>query len=327
MRHTRNLHEFLAYCGLPVQSVRQVCADPMQVDVVWSRSLTANEQAKAQGMAASCGCQLLIPQTKSERSVVTFASTKPVEAAEVPESILLTGGLGDVFALESFFPVEMRQVLHTIYYASPVAKEVSRLFSCLPNYPRLQNHIDLGATKTYYRKSEVEKDFGKVPAKDFSIASIFSDLKEYTGSSLLTYTLAEVRKPVEPYMLICPSSAWGQWSDRDFNEADWQTAITFLEQRQRLGLVVQHTNHKVPHHRLLRLAEDMPIEKAVELCKGATGYMGIDTCWSVLAAKLWTCLSVKSNQQGGADTWKHVYYAPRKAFDFLHAALRSPTSV
>ena len=55
------------------------------------------------------------------------------------KSIFLSGGIGDVITLESYFSAEQRRILTTIFYATPQHQAIQELFKALP-YPNLFNH-------------------------------------------------------------------------------------------------------------------------------------------------------------------------------------------
>lgn len=249
---------------------------------------------------------------------------KVVGTSKPPLSILITGGIGDVFAIDSFMTLEDRERLETVYYACPAWREIGELLRALPNFPRLKNHVTVSSSrKTYCSKSTVESDHGDVPCEDWSIAVKFPMFKSYIGSSFLTHRLAMPRPTAMPYVIVCPSSSWGQWEGRAFDAADWQVVFDFLEARKMRGMVLQKHKIDLPTHPLLDYAIGKPVLEAMELFKGASGYLGIDTCWSVLAAKLFPILSVKSVNDF-CRRWRNVYYAPRKDFGFINNKLQPP---
>lgn len=58
-------------------------------------------------------------------------------------SLFITGGIGDLIAVESFLTDEERKSTHTIYYATQKRELIKRLFSCTKNFLNLKNHINL----------------------------------------------------------------------------------------------------------------------------------------------------------------------------------------
>lgn len=93
------------------------------------------------------------------------------------------------------------------------------------------------------------------------------------------------------------------------------------------GVVLCREKTPVPSHlRLLDMQGRTTITEAVELLKGAAGYLGIDSWASVLAAKLFSPnrVRVKCLPTSHGYSWRHVYYAPKTEFSFLVRTLDVP---
>lgn len=237
---------------------------------------------------------------------------------EAAPKILITGGIGDVFALEAMMPVEIRETLDTIFYACPAAGQISEMMKALLNYPRLRNHIILESGRTvYHKKKWVEHDFGEFPCavEDWSILEQFKRSRPYIGSSFLR----EKALPDNHVVIMAASLDFGHWSDRNFDDDDWGRTLAFLDRSGMRGIVVGRDRTKIPaHRRLLDMRYKTTILESVELLKAAQGYIGIDSCLSVLAAKLFPInrLAIKSTW-GHCYVWQHVYFAPYTTFPFL----------
>src|SRR5947209_1969582 len=69
---------------------------------------------------------------------------RPAARTPYPGSaaILLTGGLGDVFALESYLTPEHRRRLTTVYHATRAEKAIRAAFAALPAYAHVR-HVTL----------------------------------------------------------------------------------------------------------------------------------------------------------------------------------------
>lgn len=243
-------------------------------------------------------------------------------------TVLLTSGIGDALALDSFTLPEVRESLTGMVLASPAARTVLQLYQAAPTYPNLRNFSVLPTGKNvYYSKEAVEKMQGPIAAEDWSIAVRFPTFRHYAGSSFLEHTLCRPRRFDRPYVIIVPHSSWGRWAGRSFTAEDWANLLNFLERRQLLGVVLHDGAEKVvASPRLVDLTGQTSILEAIELLKGAQGYLGIDSWASVLAAKLFPTqrIAVRS-------VWSHlyqnarVYYAPRTRFPFVSRTLKIPT--
>jgi hypothetical protein len=246
-------------------------------------------------------------------------------------SILITGGIGDLLTVESFMPAAMRKRLETVYYACPSWETVAQLLPALPNFPRLSKHVILTKDRrTYYSYGEVARVTGPFDTRDdWSVGRIFGMVQAgaltYTGSSFLCHQVAEPPELPRPYVVVCPSSSWGYWPGRSFDAADWRQCTDYLDRRKIHGVVLTGHIAEMPSHaRLVDLRGKATILEAIEVVKGAVGYLGICSWPSVLATKLWpTSVAVKST---GAflHHWKHVYYAPRTEFGFIQPRLVAP---
>src|SRR6185436_5732074 len=107
------------------------------------------------------------------------------------------------------------------------------LMKALPNYPCLTEHIVLPTgTSTHYRRETVEQVTGPLPAgvDDWSINCIFPKRRPYVGSSFLDHPLADIERPAAPYVVVVPLSTWGVIpAGRDFDAADWQAVLDYLD--------------------------------------------------------------------------------------------------
>lgn len=240
----------------------------------------------------------------------------PPQPRPVSTSILLTGGIGDVLALEAMMSDAQRAALETIYYACPSVREIMSLFPALPNYPRLKHHIILPTgSKIHHSRDSVDRLFTEVAADDWSIGEAFprADLK-YNGSSFLAHRVAEPPQIDGPYGIIVDVSTFGKMPRRDFDAADWQACLATLEAWGLRSVVLSREPCDIPSHPLLSQMQ-LPILQAIEAIKGASGYVGIDSWASILAAKLFPAdrLRIKSIS-GNFYKWGHIYTAPRQDF-------------
>lgn len=252
---------------------------------------------------------------------------------EFSEKIFISGGIGDIFAIEAFFSDKQRKNLQTVVYGSKKSSVISDLFRNLPNYS-IQKHIeewtDFSKFWCFLSKKQCEtyvkkpsKDFQE--SEDFSIARIFSKINksqwQYNYSSWLIYKLASIEKFNLPdfYVTICPYSTDKGNPHRDFNEKDWEVVLNYLEKENLKGVVVNKGTDTVPDHpNLIDLNNLTTMAEAIEILKNSKGYLGIDTCFSVLAAKLFSAdsLMIKIINNHGLN-YKNIYFAPHMTFDFL----------
>jgi hypothetical protein len=163
--------------------------------------------------------------------------------------------------------------------------------------------------------------------EDWSILKVFPQHLPYRGSSFLAHRLADPPPAPCPYAVIVPRSrGFGRWSGRDFDAGDWKRALGFLDAHDLAGLVLTEGAEAIPASpRLVNLQGKTTLAESIELLKGATAYLGIDSCLSVLAAKLLPAerLAVKSTNNH-AYQWARTYYAPHVETGFLQRRLEIP---
>lgn len=253
--------------------------------------------------------------------------SKPVVTSN---SIFVTGGIGDVIALESHFSEELRNKLDTIYYATSKWEPIKQLFESVPNFPKLRHHVvvwdDFSRFWCFLHKKEciremtnhkldVPKSFQQAP--DYGIVTKFpqitAGMMPYTYSSFIKHTLCGIEQFALPlnYVAICPYSTDKRLASRDFDQADWKATIDYVEQHNITGVVINNGNDVVPNHRLIvNLTNQTNIAQAVEIVKSADGYIGIDSSLSVIATKVHAAnqIVIKSGNSHLFHN-KAIYYA------------------
>lgn len=263
-------------------------------------------------------------------------------------SIFLSGSIGDVLALESFMSGDERAAVHKIFYGTQKKGDIETLLSSVPTMPNLKDHVsvwsDFSNMWCFFSKDECVKkvkqqrrrivpDFER--SEDFSIMSKFNQIMNgdvaYTGSSFLKHRLADVSAFGLPgsYVVVCPYSTDKRIADRDFTHADWEECLKYLGRLGVPGVVLNIGGDLVPDSpALVNLSNKTTITEAVEILKGATGYVGIDSSLSVLAAKLFVHprLLVKSVNHH-CYRYAKCYYAPQTDFGFIAKAIVAPDDV
>lgn len=246
--------------------------------------------------------------------------------------VLLTGGLGDVIAIESFWTDEMRQSLETIYLATPAGKGIIELFNSLPNYPKLKGAISLwddwsnfkmilNKWGLLYSLSQTYEDYPTLDqVEDWSFLEVFKKFKKgklpYQGSSFIKHELTAIPELPERFALIHPQTT--DRYERMFTEQDWEFTLHWLEDRQLQGVVVGQGRDDCDA-RLLNLVNRTSLVEAIEVTKRAHAFIGMDSLFSVLASKVVPKdrFIVKTTQQANLEMWAPFYYAPMSSVEFL----------
>lgn len=260
-------------------------------------------------------------------------------------NILLTGGIGDVIAIESLMTDTERESIDCIFYATRAAKACIELFTDIPTFPNLKKQSivweDFTKIFAFHSKrhfmdllnarsaNELRKLIKELMDKieDYSIEIIFNQKRPYTYSSFIKYKLASIEKFNLPtnYYCICPYSINDQRViTRDYNSTDWQDTINILETRSIPGVVLNLGDDPVPTHpHIINLSNKTTIREAVEIVKNSQGYLGIDSVFTVIATKIIRpdCIFIKTHNVH-CHKWKHVYFAPQQSFDFLRKTIK-----
>jgi hypothetical protein len=265
----------------------------------------------------------------TERSVYYVGS-------ESQDSILLTGGLGDIITLESFFPDELKKRLKIIYYATIKNNTARRLMSALP-FPNLKSHItvwnDFSNFWCFITKQQLIvrlNEIGKtvipdlIKSQDWCIADKFTQIRlgkyHYQGSSFLKYNLCNIAKFNLPNnsVVICPYSSDKRGSGRDFNKEDWKVTSDYLQKWNMTGVIINCGQDTYFPDNFVNLNNQTSILEAIEIIKSSKGYIGVDSCLSVLATQLFddNRIIIKSINPH-CKSWRDVYFMPKKNFDFM----------
>jgi hypothetical protein len=266
-----------------------------------------------------------------------FRST--AEAVNTGEfTIFVSGGIGDVITLESFFTEEQRRTLTTVFYATNKYHFIEPLFRSMPNYPALKNHVTVWADFSkfwcFYSKEDCLRKLiaqkqsypqSLIFAQDYSILPRFEDIKagklRFTGSSLLKHKVASLDELILPdkFITLCPFSTDKRIKTRDFDQSDWQITMDYLRKKGMKGVVLNEGHDTIPSEpELINLSNKATLPQAIEIMKLSMGYLGIDSALSVLAAQFFRPeeMTIKSHNGHCYDNLV-CYYAPHRSFDFV----------
>jgi len=249
-------------------------------------------------------------------------------------NILITGGLGDFFAIESFFSKSLKNSLQTICYATSKYQLIQNCLKCLPNY-KIEKHIvvwsDFSKFWCFYNKKEIEvKLQNRINhelhlSQDFSISLIFNLIRngvmKFNSCSFVENNLVPIENFTLPekYITVCPYSSDKRIVERDFDKDDWINLVKYAEKENIKMVILNDKKENVPNHDLIVdiSGQTSPVQ-AIEILKNGNGYIGIDSSLSVIAAKKFSSKSISiKSKNDHCYNWKDVYYAPLREFSFL----------
>jgi hypothetical protein len=227
-------------------------------------------------------------------------------------------GVGDFFDVDSVWSDERRAALTTVYH-SWWGSEGSRAFlDVMQSCPAYQHVEHCG---TSYPTERVEGSV--LTLRDQPILHRLT----YHGSAFLKHTLeCEVPHDLpEAFVYVQPSTPKnGASCDRWIRDEEWNSVLDRLEEWGLPGLVVNLPGGKatVPDHpSLLNWSGRTTMPQAVEILKRASGYLGVDSCFAILAAQLFgpDRLAIRTNNPYVIE-YPHLHYPPHTDFAFLYPA-------
>lgn len=250
---------------------------------------------------------------------------------------LITAGIGDFLTIESYLSDDFLSKIEKIYLATPRNEEIKnviKLYSQIKdvqienvswNFQLTPSIRDKEHLALVYEASNATLNLDLNKIVDLSISVLFrtSILQNFKGSSLLKNKLASISHQLpEKYIVICPSSTLRAVNSRkDIETSEWENILFHLIQTDRYAVVLGLADPtcEVPNnHRVINLLGKTSFAESVEILKSATGYIGIDSALSVLAAQKFDAsqLLIKSCNPILSFT-KQYYYFPHTDFDFI----------
>lgn len=239
-----------------------------------------------------------------------------------PDTILLTGGVGDIIALESFMDDEFIINLRRIAYATRATNSLMNMFKSCPKFDHIEHHVLRDGPRVFFDRRGVVESFrgNTIPpilneCIDLSILDSFYKCQDYIGTSFIE-NRADISRFDLPkdYWVLCPASV-NFIKSRDFGILEWEK-IQKLELMGYRFVVLGMGNFHIPTG--INLMNKTTWAEALKITYGAIGYIGIDSALSVYAAKVMNSKNLIIRMSNDfTNKFKHVYYAPNIRFPFL----------
>ena len=228
-----------------------------------------------------------------------------------PKKILITGGVGDIFSIESHFPQSWYDSVEKIVLATRASEFVYEFFK---NKKFPFNKASIEVVEADYkqpvhniRELLLRTNYTDVNnLVDCSISKIFplirSNKFNYKGSSLLTSLdedLSRFKLP-EKYIVICPITNHDIRSPRNLLSYELQVIENFLKNKKLVGIVLHHEKHKcMINSNIINLSGMTSIAESICILKKASGFISVDSCMAVLACQLFQPeqMIIKSNNK------------------------------
>lgn len=226
------------------------------------------------------------------------------------KTILLTGGLGDVIALESFISDEERNDITEIMWATRALPSLRLLQPINYVFPNFKNQIILYEdwaqndeerkikpwnliTKQDIHTKLKMKNIDLNTITDFSIAALFGEIKQNKRIFNKSKFIELDKKPeiniANNYIVIHPMSD-NTDEQRTLNTEEWNCIIQWLELSNNNAIVINkikdETKYQVPiNSRIIDLTNKTSLLESIWIIKHASGFIGSCSSMSVIAAR------------------------------------------
>jgi ADP-heptose:LPS heptosyltransferase len=250
------------------------------------------------------------------------------------DSILVTGGIGDFIALESHMNNDLRKRIKRIYLATRADQTIEQLARPIFNEADIVKIFSDYTKMTFYQKTEVAAHLKAIKCpfpsdwrsvEDWSILVKFDEINRgkyrYHGTKIFDHI--NDCFDWDNYIVVCPMTNTERDTGRDFDQKDWQDTINRLEITNKTGIVIAGERVEVPnHHKLINLSGQTSLFESIGILKKATGYIGIDSFLSILAAQRFNPpnILVKSINPH-LYKYSNIYYAPHEDRSFIKPRL------
>lgn len=243
----------------------------------------------------------------------------PREKVQPSKSILITGGLGDVLAMERYFSQSHRDKLEKIYLATPADNLLRELFKdwrveCISLWEDFSAGAFFSKEDLSLAILEARGDFPEdwVSVEDWSIRRKFAEIElgmlDRGRSSFLGKTPG-VRIAGE-YDIVFPATEnFERTRNRNVDAKDWESIRDWLSRRGTTGVILGKTPISFDKSGMVDLIGSTSLEDSIGLLAGARGYIGVDSFLSVLASDLFAPRDMRvKSKNPHLDRWKRIYF-------------------
>lgn len=263
-------------------------------------------------------------------------------------SLLITGGIGDFLILDYFFDLSQYKYIYLItHMENHIGSLISKFqnyqqreiisFNCKeklgvicyhnyneisddPNFPHYLKSIIKFADdfSIFFKFNEIKNKLEMGNQTKFSLSITLQKISDISIFNLpdkyyfIAFDSSDKRFHCilccQPHDSVCPVNG----NKRVFVEIDWDNTLKILSKNNLKGVVVgiEPLSEKYKNSPLLiDITCKTNILESFEILKNAIGYIGIDSCFSVIASKLFekNNIFIKSIHSHSIN-WKNVYF-------------------
>jgi hypothetical protein len=250
---------------------------------------------------------------------------------------LLTCGLGDFLALCHFISPEERKSIRKIYWATPAMERVKKfVYIVFPNVKEEEILFDEFDSQMPFFNSAahvqiyLKKKLGNI--LDYSIYSLKVEMHHGLRSfhnldEIYEEKLSNISLDVNSYVVIHPHSDNSMDPKRDLNGMECRELVDEIEEKGIYGVVINKSRESFPikSERIVDLTNKLSVYDCIEVLKGAEGFIGCSSVWSVVASKLLSDnIFIKTHNVFKSGS-KNFYYHPNA--DSIYESLQGKIKI
>lgn len=218
--------------------------------------------------------------------------------------VLITGGIGDFLVVESHLFLEKYKNINQVILATRGQKEITSLIklayptlnvkNLLPNFPEDRYHfLHWNELKEYLLRTNNEYIHNRVfKVVDFSIHEVFpriysGELQTKKSGFLATFEtqIANFNLPKFYVSMVTASTRDPKRAAENRHMSDDEiNCVSNICKSKNLALVCVYCNCCNPHPDIIHI-KNSSIEESIEIIKKSSGYIGVDSCLSVIAGQ------------------------------------------
>jgi hypothetical protein len=244
--------------------------------------------------------------------------------------VLLTCGIGDFIAMESFLSPSECASVTAIHWATRARAGIMPLVPFV--FPNCTEHVierdTFGGAFTADFCISSRAELPKLPADvvDWNVRWITDEIRAgarpYHGSRVVDQELASLQRLGLPpmYFVVHPRSDNARTLERDLNGAEWFATQQYAKRSGAPLVIVDKGAHKLPAQLtgVIDLSNKLTVLEAIEVTKCAAAFVGCASFPAIVAAKTLprSRFFVKANHSVRRFFF-WFYYAPHDVNDFV----------
>jgi len=240
------------------------------------------------------------------------------------KTIFITGGIGDFICLDPFFNPGESDKITRVMYCTPQYNSIFKIVKAYGLFKQTRLSIRVIPKTRIFCYEEHRIEHPSLPLHhvlDWSILTVFpqihAETRTYQQSCIIQKRPIKIKYDLpKKYVLINHHSPNVTYEDmRQMDAHEWDAVLNWLEEKNVFGVVINKSELFPPKHPLiLDLSNKTNIIEAIEICKGCSAYVGIDSWPPAVISKILPrdCMLIKSLDINNYVANREIYCAPHK---------------